>query len=333
MAARAIRQGESVLRKRGKIWHVDIRRGRRGRVRRTTGTTDRVVAQRRHDEIAARLWKQKQTGRWLSDALLAWHEERPRNPSEIRALRLIRKKYPDRPLTDVTEASLLEAFGEKKPATYNRLVTIIRAALRMAARAGWIEAPPIIGRRKQETPPFRWLTRAEWRKVRPELADHLRPMADFAIATGLRWSNVRLLRWDQVSLTRRHVTIEARSMKGRKARGFPLSSAALQALRRVPGKREGYIFLYKNSKPIGSPKTGLKAAIRRAGVAPFTWHDLRHTWASWHVQKRTPLVVLKELGGWATLDQVMIYAHLAPSHVARWADNAAGHKGGHKRAA
>ena len=48
----------------------------------------------------------------------------------------------------------------------------------------------------------------------------------------------------------------------------------------------------------------------------FPWHDIRHTWASWHVQGGTPLQVLKERGGWEVIDMVQRYAHLAPSHVA-----------------
>ena len=39
-------------------------------------------------------------------------------------------------------------------------------------------------------------------------------------------------------------------------------------------------------------------------------HDLRHTWASWHVQGGTPLFVLQEMGGWASAEMVRRYAHL-----------------------
>jgi integrase len=53
----------------------------------------------------------------------------------------------------------------------------------------------------------------------------------------------------------------------------------------------------------------------RAGIENFRWHDLRHTWASWHAQLGTPLYVLKELGGWETLEMVNRYAHLAPEHL------------------
>ena len=45
------------------------------------------------------------------------------------------------------------------------------------------------------------------------------------------------------------------------------------------------------------------------------WHDLRHTWASWHVQNGTPLQELKELGSWASYDMVLRYAHLAVDHL------------------
>ncbi|ANW48805.1 tyrosine-type recombinase/integrase [Burkholderia pseudomallei] len=62
-------------------------------------------------------------------------------------------------------------------------------------------------------------------------------------------------------------------------------------------------------------KRDFARACRATGMVDFHWHDLRHTWASWHVQHGTPLMVLKELGGWETIAMVQKYAHLAPSHL------------------
>ncbi|WP_283115633.1 tyrosine-type recombinase/integrase [Neisseria flavescens] len=45
------------------------------------------------------------------------------------------------------------------------------------------------------------------------------------------------------------------------------------------------------------------------------WHDLRHTWANWLVQRGVPLRVLQEVCGWKTLRMVQRYAHLAPEHL------------------
>ena len=59
-----------------------------------------------------------------------------------------------------------------------------------------------------------------------------------------------------------------------------------------------------------------KKALERAGIErTFRWHDLRHTWASWHVQSGTPLQELMELGGWASFEMVLRYAHLAADHL------------------
>jgi len=66
-----------------------------------------------------------------------------------------------------------------------------------------------------------------------------------------------------------------------------------------------------------------KNALQRASINSFRWHDLRHTWASWHVQAGTPLNVLQELGGWSDSSMVLRYAHLAPEHLAEYANRIA----------
>ncbi|MDP2826703.1 MAG: tyrosine-type recombinase/integrase [Sulfuritalea sp.] len=61
-------------------------------------------------------------------------------------------------------------------------------------------------------------------------------------------------------------------------------------------------------------------ARTRAGLGGFRWHDPRHTWASWHAMGGTPINVLQELGGWASPQMVQRYAHLAPGHLAEYAN-------------
>ncbi|MFT5220953.1 MAG: integrase [Planctomycetota bacterium] len=83
---------------------------------------------------------------------------------------------------------------------------------------------------------------------------------------------------------------------------------------------------------VGNPlaKANTKAwrhALVRAGIENFRWHDLRHTWASWHAQNGTPLHILQELGGWSDIRMVQRYAHLAPEHLASYAGNISGLKG------
>lgn len=63
------------------------------------------------------------------------------------------------------------------------------------------------------------------------------------------------------------------------------------------------------------------AAMKEVELRDLHFHDLRHTWASWHVQNGTPLFVLKELGGWETLDMVKKYAHLDAGHLAQYANH------------
>ena len=80
-----------------------------------------------------------------------------------------------------------------------------------------------------------------------------------------------------------------------------------------------HVFTYEGN-PVKQVSTqAWYKALNRAGIESFRWHDLRHTWASWHVQNGTPLHVLQELGGWETPSMVRRYAHLAADHLAAYA--------------
>ncbi|MDP7537745.1 MAG: site-specific integrase, partial [Methylococcales bacterium] len=119
--------------------------------------------------------------------------------------------------------------------------------------------------------------------------------------------------------------------KARKAIGIPLNEDALAVIRQNIGNHNSYVFT-RNGKPVKKAgSTAWKKALKDAGIENFRWHDLRHTWASWHVQNGTPLNILQELGGWSSYEMVLRYAHLAPEHLAEYAANISsnGHTFGH----
>lgn len=305
---------------RNKIWWVYLGHGGR-RIRRSTGLADRKAARRIHDELKARLWKQKKAGKFLSDALLLWVEERARSGTRLRELRQVRELLTDRPLVDVDEAAVLSAFAGKGPGTYNKLAGIVRASLRLAHRAGWREDVPHIARKDEPKGRLRWLTAEEWETLWNELPDHQKPMAWFALSTGLRWSNVAMLEWSRVDLKRKVAWVDAADAKAGKAIPVPLNADAIAALRATGEAREGYVFTYRG-KPIQSAKTGFRGALKRAGLEDVTWHTLRHSWASYHAMNGTPLDMLQRLGGWATRSMVERYVHLTPGYAAQFAENA-----------
>jgi integrase len=99
---------------------------------------------------------------------------------------------------------------------------------------------------------------------------------------------------------------------------------AIALVQKQIGKHHTHVFSF-NGRPITQVSTkAWYAALARAGITDFRWHDLRHTWASWHVQNGTPLFALQELGGWESVEMVRRYAHLAANHLAPFAEGLRG---------
>lgn len=211
-----------------------------------------------------------------------------------------------------------EGHHPTSQATADRMLALVRSVLRDAQKAGWLDKlPPIRLTAQSSEEDYRWLTREEAGKLHDALADHLRPPFLFALATGWREQNVLRLEWARVDLARKVAWVQGRDAKGKRAIGAPLNRDALAILKGQRGKHDRWVFPSEDGKPyVRANNTGFRAAQKRAGIAPLRWHDLRHTWASWHVMAGTSLRSLMELGAWRSYKSVLRYAHLSPEHLA-----------------
>lgn len=211
---------------------------------------------------------------------------------------------------------------EESPSTANRYLALIRAILRTARDDWeWIDKAPRVRLFREPKKRVRWIIPEEAATLLQELPEHLADMAAFTLARGLRQRNVSYLKWEQVDMARGMAWIHANQSKSRRAIAVALIEDAKSVLLRRLGRHPVFVFTYKD-KPVDRTTTkAWKNALKRAGISDFRWHDLRHTWASWHVQNGTSLQELMELGGWSSFEMVLRYAHLAGEHLKQ----AAGH--------
>jgi integrase len=149
------------------------------------------------------------------------------------------------------------------------------------------------------------------------LPKHEADMAQFALATGLRQANVKGLEWGQVDMQRRVAWIHPDQAKGGKGICVPLNKVASQVIQRLLGVHPRFVFTC-NGKPVKAINAkAWKKALAAAGIEDFRWHDLRHAWASRHIQAGTSTAELQELGGWQSAEMVRRYAHFASKHLAK----------------
>lgn len=304
-----------------------------GCIQRSTGTDDKKKAQEYHDKLKASLWDQERLGAkprysW-NDAVVRWLAETSHKASQvtdIHHLRWLDQHLNGVALVDISRDVLDRITRTRldegvKNATVNRALEVVRAVLRKATNEWeWIDRAPVVRMLPEPTRRIRWITQEEAAGLIAELPEHLAAMVRFSLETGLRKANVTGLQWSQVDLVRKTAWVHPDQAKMRKAIAVPLSAAAVIVIREQMGKHPTHVFTYHGQPVIQVNTKAWRAALERAGIAEFRGHDLRHTWASWHMQAGTPLHVLQELGGWESVEMVRRYAHLSSEHLAEYVD-------------
>ena len=319
-------------RKDSPYWWIKITHNGRP-VQESTGTTDKVKAQEYHDKLKASLWDQERLGikprySW-QDAVIRYLAEtsgKATQETDKTHLRWLDPYLNDLMLDDINR-DMLERIMAKRIAdkvansTVNRTMEIVRAVLRKAAFDWeWLDRVPKVRMLPEPKRRIRWITRDEAERLIQVLPDHLAAMVRFSLETGLRRANVTGLQWSQIDLVRRTAWIHPDQAKARKAIAVPLSVSAVNVIREQIGKHSTHVFSYHGSSITQVNTKAWRAALVKVGIKEFRWHDLRHTWASWHVQAGTPLHVLQELGGWECVEMVRKYAHFSSQHLTEYVD-------------
>jgi integrase len=132
------------------------------------------------------------------------------------------------------------------------------------------------------------------------------------LLTGARRNEITHAKWDYVDWEKR--TLLVPMSKSGKPRSIALNGTAIDLLRRVrAGNDSTYIF---PSPVTGEPSASLYfpwQRIRvRAGLPDLRLHDLRHSFASFLVNRGVSLYVVQGLLGHAHTRYTQRYAHLTP---------------------
>ena len=184
--------------------------------------------------------------------------------------------------------------------------------------------------------PRRWqrlpkaLTDSEIQKLlAPEVPETPSSLCDQAIlelayASGLRLSELRNIRLEQLQLESGFVLVIG---KGNKERVVPLGRKAVAAMQRyldagrpklVTKRSPATVFLTKRGTPFSSVTLWLrvKRRARRAGIARnVTPHMLRHSFATHLLEHGADLRVIQELLGHANISTTEVYTHVAGSRL------------------
>jgi integrase len=225
-------------------------------------------------------------------------------------------------LADVTPArigaardSLATTLG---PATVVRYLAVLGHLLSVAATDWqWLEDNPMRKVRKPSEPRgrVRFLSDEERKRLLSACRESdnpvLYPAVVLALSTGMRKGELRGLTWADVDMRGRRIT--PHETKNNERRMVSLVGHAMEAVRAIPRRIDTPLrFPGPNKHKSMDLRAPWEAALKRAGISDFRWHDLRHSTASYLAMNGASLA---EVLGHKTLAMVKRYSHLSEAHT------------------
>ena len=218
--------------------------------------------------------------------------------------------------------------GEKKQvpisaARVNRHLSAFSHACGIAVNEWeWLESNPMrkIAKLKEPRGRVRFLNEDEraalLKATQESFYQPLHVIVVLALSTGARKSEIMNLRWPDVDMEKGQIILH--ETKNGERRTIPLTGYALDLINQHKKiRRIDTDMLFpsiKGDKPYEIKKSW-EAALKKAQINDFRFHDLRHSAASYLAMNGASLAEIAEVLGHKTLQMVKRYAHLSEAHT------------------
>lgn len=232
------------------------------------------------------------------------------------------KFFLDISLTQITPSMMSEYFEHriKTSSIYQARKDLIflNSLFHKSVAEGYLLSNPCKGIKRFRLPEKQPVFFSEWEfdSLLSKVKDgDLRDLFLFAIQTGMRQMELVTLEWSQIDFKEKCLILSNQShiTKSKRIRTIPLSIKAMQILTERERKKEGCLVFTYNHKSINPNYVSqkFKAYVREASInSNLSFHSLRHSFASWLVQKGVSIFQVSKLLGHSKVSTTEIYTHL-----------------------
>jgi len=203
-----------------------------------------------------------------------------------------------------------------------RDLSVLSAALRRAEKHNKLDRAPPFLTLTPAPPRERWLTRDEvaklFRRLRRPRSRHVLLFARLALYTGARTMAILDLTWDRVNFQTGTIDyrVPGRRITKKRRTVAPMTPALRRALLSAKRRsRSSHVISWAGQRLDRVAKAFIQAGID-AGLEGVSPHVLRHTFASWAVQKGVPIYAVGKALGQTVASTTERYAKLAPDDIA-----------------
>lgn len=266
--------------------------------------------------------------RYASDILV--HKAPENQEKERQQLRFWTENFGLYSLAEVTPAVIAEGRDQLLAKglageTVNRYLAPLSHAFTVAIKEyGWVTENPVMKVRKCKVNQgrLRYLSIEEIQRLlaacRQSENPYLYPVVILALSTGMRKSEIMYLTWRQIDLQQEQILLE--KTKNRERRALPLQGEAKKELLKLCSEKspqDSLLFAGQDGQRPFYLQRAWQAALTRAEIQDFHFHDLRHTAASYLAMAGVDMPTIAEILGHKTLAMVKRYVHLSDGHKSK----------------
>jgi excisionase family DNA binding protein len=259
----------------------------------------RIADSLKFDELADRYLKHAE----MSDKK-SWRTDRYR----LKALRL---HFGKAKLKEIAAEAIIEYRAQRMKAglrksSTNREMALLKTMFNWAIQEGLLDVNPVRKIKfysELDNVRDRLLSEEEEERLLATIAPHARLFIVVALHTGLRFGEIKGLKWKDVSFEKAQLKIE--NTKSKKARFVPINSMLLELLKNLKTEDGDSPDVFR----VKDVHKAFENACSRAGIEGLTFHDLRRTFGTRLIEKGVDIVTISKLYGHSSVLVTQRYLH------------------------